>query len=94
MLMREPLTFEEFAACSRHRQLAHAREERERMREAARLWLEYKRAMARLGLHPLTLQEIQDREAELRGMERAIGTDDVERLRAGYELYLHRPDAA
>jgi hypothetical protein len=89
MILRDPLTFEEFVACSRHRRLEYIREERARMVEASRLWFEHRRMMAeRLNMHPLTLQEIREREARLRDMERKAQEDDTEALRVSYDFHL------
>ncbi len=64
--------YAKFIDTAQARQLAYIEGERARMTKAEALFQTYRMAMYELGLHPLTITEIVDRNRELQAMEKAI----------------------
>lgn len=83
------LTYEQFLVESEWKQREYVGEQQDRMRQAETLWRTYERAMHQIGLHPLTRQEIEDRQRELARMESDAGTKSAvtEATRTMYEFY-------
>lgn len=76
-------------------QRAYIRGEQKRMAKARQLWARYDAAMRDLGLHPLVLNELVDRQKELEGMlaniEQTHG--DTEGQRAIFRVFGNRAAA-
>lgn len=81
------MTFAQFVAECVRRQLDTIRRERMRMRKADALFLQYAAAMGKLGLHPLTPNEIGDRMRQLNEMQGTVHETHgaTETMRAIYE---------
>lgn len=84
----KPQTYKAFLRESQKRQRQYIEREQERMGEASRLFRLYQVAMLGIGLHPLSVAEISDRQAQLRSMLGEIEAThgDTEGMRAAYEL--------
>lgn len=65
-------TYEAFLAECQDRQRAYIKDEQERMDQAAAIRTEFEKAMRLIGLHPLTRDEITDRQRELTRMKSAV----------------------
>lgn len=82
------MTYAQFVKASRKGQAAYIRDERKRYAKARELFGQYNAAMGELGLHPLTSNEIYDRQRQLDGMEARIDEThgDTPAMRCLFEM--------
>jgi hypothetical protein len=83
------MTYAQFVKASRKAQAAYIRDERKRYAKATELFREYSARMStELGLHPLTLREIWDRQDQLKDMEARIPQThgDTPTMRMMYDM--------
>lgn len=83
-------TYAQYLRESKKRQRSYIKGEQARMDEAYRLARLYEAALARLDLHPLTVKEITDRQAQLASMWKRVEEThgDNEGQRAHYEAFV------
>ncbi|WP_199084410.1 hypothetical protein [Bosea sp. ASV33] len=90
-MSQAPKSFREFALECKARQRDYIREERERMEKAQIIWEKSARDFEQLGLHPMTIRDISDRNIELDKSTAEIDEKfgDNQTMRSSYLLYLN-----
>lgn len=90
------MTYKQFIRGVQRQQIAYIAEENRRIAKALALWHKYKLEMAKLGLHPLGLTELQDRQRELVAMKAVVNEThgDSPTMRWAYDQKMERRAAA